>query len=332
MKKWGLTDVQAEAILNMRLRALRKLEEFEIRKELDGLKGEKRDLTGLLKNEDRRWQAIGEQIADIKKKFGQSTKEGKRRTEIGDAPSAEIIPLDTMVEREPVTVVCSDKGWIRALRGHMEEGAEVKYKEGDRDRFRLHAETTDKLLVLATNGRIYTLGVDKLPGGRGHGEPVRLLADFGNDVDVAAMIVHKPGRKCLVASTDGRGFIVLEDEVVAFTRNGKQLMNVGEGAEARVFAPAEGDHVAVIGENRKMVVFPIDEVPEMARGRGVTLQRYKDGVLSDACVFTLAEGLAWRSGSRTRVLTKAELKEWIGKRAQAGRLPPHGAPRATTFG
>jgi topoisomerase-4 subunit A len=332
MKKWSLTEVQADAILNMRLRALRKLEEIEIRKELDGLKAEKKDLTGLLKNEDRRWKAIGEQIVEIKKKFGQGTPEGRRRTEIGDAPSAEIIPLETMVEREPVTVVCSDKGWIRALRGHLEEGAEVKYKEGDRERFRLHAETTDKLLVLATNGRIYTLGVDKLPGGRGHGEPVRLLVDFGNDVDVAAMIVHKPGRKCLVASTDGRGFVVLEDEVVAFTRNGKQLMNLGAGAEARVFTPAEGDQVAVIGENRKMLVFPLDEVPEMTRGRGVTLQRYKDGALSDARVFTLSEGLPWRSGSRTRLFTKTDLKDWIGKRGQAGRLPPHGAPRATTFG
>jgi len=332
MKKWGLSDVQAEAILNMRLRALRKLEEIEIRKELDGLKAEKRELTGLLKSDERRWKAIGDQIVDIKKRFGPTAPGGKRRTEIGEAPSAEIIPLETMVEREPVTVVCSDKGWIRALRGHLEPEAEVKYKEGDRERFRLHAETTDKVLVLATNGRLYTLGVDKLPSGRGHGEPVRLLADFAADTDVAALVVHRPGRKCLVASTDGRGFIVTEDEVVAYTRAGRQLMNLGEGAEARVMTPAEGDHVAAIGENRKMVIFPIEEVPEMARGRGVTLQRYKDGSLSDARVFTLAEGLAWRSGARTRVFTKAELKDWIGKRAQAGRLPPHGAPRTATFG
>ena len=332
MKRWGLTDVQAEAILNMRLRALRKLEELEIRKELDGLAAEKRDLTGLMKSDERRWKAIADQVADIRKRFGPQAPGGKRRTEIGEAPSAEIIPIETMVEREPVTVVCSDKGWIRALRGHLEEGAEVKYKEGDRERFRFHAETVDKLLVLATNGRLYTLAVDKLPSGRGHGEPVRLLADFGNDVDVAAMVVHRPGRKCLVASTDSRGFVVTEDEVVAFTRAGRQLMNLGEGAEARVLVPAEGDQVAVIGDNRKMVVFGLDEVPEMARGRGVTLQRYKEGGLADARVFTLAEGLSWRSGSRTRVFTKAELKDWIGKRGQAGRLPPHGAPRAATFG
>jgi topoisomerase-4 subunit A len=332
MKKWGLTDVQAEAILNMRLRALRKLEEIEIRKELDGLKAEKSTLTGLLRNEDRRWKAIGEQIAEIKKKFGPGSPLGKRRTEIGDAPSAEIVPLETLVEREPITVVCSEKGWIRAMRGHLEPDAEVKYKEGDRERFMLHAETTDKLLVLATNGRLYTLAGDKLPSGRGHGEPVRLLVDFGGEADVAAMVVHKPGRKCLVASTDGRGFIVLEDDVVAFTKNGKQVLNLGEGAEARVLTPAEGDHVAVIGDNRKMVVIALEEVPEMARGRGVTLQRYKDGGLSDARVFALADGLAWKSGSRTRVFTKAELKDWLAKRGQAGRLPPHGAPRAPTFG
>ena len=329
MKKWKLTDLQADAILNMRLRALRKLEEIEIRQERDRLTVEEKDLKGLLKDEERQWKKIAGDIGDLKKRFGPTTDLGKRRTELGEAPSAVIIPLDAVVEREPVTIVCSDKGWIRALKGHVPESDDIKYKEGDRGRFFLHAETTDKLLVFGTNGRFYTIGVDKLPGGRGHGEPIRLMIELGNDQDIVALLVHKPGRKLVVASYDGRGFVVPEDEVVAQTRGGKQVLNLAEGVEAQACAAIEGDHVAVIGENRKMIIFPVGELPEMTRGRGVILQKYKDGGLSDVKTFNLAEGLTWRLGDKTR--TETSLKDWVGQRAQAGRLPPRGFPTSNKF-
>jgi topoisomerase-4 subunit A len=330
MKRFKLSDAQAEAILNMRLRSLRKLEEMQIKTEHEELSDEQKALRGLLRDEDRRWKAIGEEIAEIARTFGGKTALGKRRTEIGEAPSEVVIPLEAMVEREPVTVVCSEKGWIRALKGHLTDLSGVAYKEGDSERFVLRAETTDKLLVFATNGRFYTLAVDKLPGGRGHGEPVRLMVELGNDQDVVAVLVRRPGRRLLVAASDGRGFLVPEDEVVAQTRAGKQVLNVTAPAVARGCVPAEGDTVAAIGENRKMLLFPLAQLPEMTRGRGVRLQKYKDGGLSDVRVFTLAEGLSWKLGDKVRVET--ELKPWIGERAQAGRLPPQGFPRTGKFG
>jgi topoisomerase-4 subunit A len=228
-----------------------------------------------------------------------------------------------------VTVICSDKGWIRAQKGHDANPAELKYKEGDRGRFILNAETTDKLIVFGTNGRFYTLGVDRLPGGRGHGEPIRLMIDLGNDQDLVAMFVCKPGRKLLVASADGRGFVVPEDEVVAQTRAGKQVLNLAEGVEAAAVTPVEGDTVAVIGENRKLLLFPLAELPEMTRGRGVILQRYKDGGLSDVKCFVYKEGLTWRQGDRQR--TEADIAAWRGERGQAGRLPPPGFTRSNKF-
>jgi topoisomerase-4 subunit A len=235
-----------------------------------------------------------------------------------------------VVEREPVTVLCSAKGWIRAIRGHQEAMPSVKYKEGDRARFITRAYTTDKLVLFATNGRFYTIGVDKLPGGRGFGEPVRLLIDLQNDQEVVTQFVHEPERKLLVASTDGRGFLVAEDELIAQTRNGKQVLNLAAGAEAFLCTPADGDAVAVIGENRKLLVFPLAELPEMARGRGVMLQRYREGGLSDAKVFRLSEGLTWQiGGGRSR--TETDLRPWLGKRAQAGRLPPSGFPKSNKF-
>jgi topoisomerase-4 subunit A len=330
MKRFKLSDAQAEAILNMRLRSLRKLEEMQIKTEHKELSEEQRSLRGLLRDEDRRWKAIGEEVAAIAKAFGGKTALGRRRTEIGEAPSEVVVPLEAMVEREPVTVVCSEKGWIRAMKGHLTDLSGVAYKEGDAERFVLRAETTDKLLVFATNGRFYTLAVDKLPGGRGHGEPIRLMVDLGNDQDVVAVLVRKPGRKLLVAASDGRGFVVPEDEVVAQTRAGKQVLNVTAPAVARACAPAEGDTVAAIGENRKMLLFPLAQLPEMTRGRGVRLQKYKDGGLSDVRVFALAEGLAWKLGDKVRV--EMELKPWSGERAQAGRLPPPGFPRTGKFG
>ncbi len=329
MKRWDLTDLQAEAILNMRLRALRKLEEIEIRKEFDTLKKEQKELKRLVKDESLQWKEIGSQIAALKKQFGPQTELGRRRTEIGEAPSAVVVPLDAFVEREPVTVICSAKGWIRTLKGHVTDTSDLKYKEGDRPRFQIHAETTDKLLVFGTNGRFYTLSVDKLPGGRGHGEPVRLMIDLGNEHDVVAMFVHRPDRKLLVASSDGRGFVVPEKDVVAQTRAGKQVLNLAPDAEAQACVPAEGDMVAALGENRKLLLFPLEQVPEMTRGRGVILQKYKNGGLADVKVFTRKEGLSWRNGERTR--TETDIRAWIGDRAQAGRLPPTGFTRANRF-
>ena len=329
MKQFKLTELQADSVLNMRLRNLRKLEEMEIRNEHKDLTKEKADLKKLLGNEKLRWAAIGEEISEIRKKFGEKTELGKRRTEIGDPPSDVVIPLEAIIDREPVTVVCSKKGWIRAARGHLQDFSEVRYKEGDGERFVFHAETTDKLLVFGTNGRFYAVGVDKLPGGRGFGEPLRLMFDMPSDHDITALQIFKPERKLLVASSDGRGFVVAEKEVFAQTRAGKQVLNVSGSNEAKVCVPAEGDTVAVIGENRKLIIFDAGELPEMTRGRGVILQRYKDGGLSDAVVFNKADGLQWKSGERTR--TETQLRDWIAKRAQAGRLPPKGFPRNNRF-
>jgi topoisomerase-4 subunit A len=329
MKRWKLTDRQAEAILEMRLRALRKLEEAAIRAEYDALAEERKSLSGLLKDEKRRWAAIAGQIAEVRKKFGEATALGRRRTVIGEPPAALVVPLEAMVVKEPVTVVCSEKGWIRAVKGHVGPDADLKYKEGDQARFLLPAWTTDKIVVFGTNGRFYTLGADKLPGGRGHGEPLRLMIDLGQDQEIVALFVHVPGRKLIVAAHDGRGFAVTEDEVIAQTRAGKQVMKVGPGAEGCVCVPAEGDHVAVVGENRKLLIFPLSEIPELARGRGVILQKYRDGGLSDLKAFRLEEGLIWKSGERHR--HEADLRAWLGKRAQAGRLPPTGFPKSNRF-
>jgi len=336
-KRFELSDVQAEAILNMRLRALRRLEEQGIRKEHDSLSAEKADLKKLVKDAGmspekggRVWAAIAEQVKGIKKAFGPKTEAGRRRTELGEPPSDVVVPLEAVVEREPVTILFSHKGWIRALKGHAEEVADAKYKEGDRARFALHAQTTDKLLVFATNGRFYTIGADKLPGGRGFGDPVRLLFDLPNDQDIVDIRVYRPGQKLLVAAADGRGFVVPEDDIVAQTKAGKQVLNLAEGVEAAACTPADGDMVAVVGENRKLVIFPLEELPEMSRGRGTILQRYKDGGLSDITTFMRAEGLSWiMGGGKTR--TETNLMSWLGKRGAAGRLRPKGFPRSGKF-
>jgi topoisomerase IV subunit A len=330
MRVFGLTDIQAEAILNMRLRSLRKLEEFELRREHADLSAERADLLGLLADEGRRWKNIAAQIAETRKKFGKTTPLGRRRTDIADAPSAAVIPLDAMVEREPVTVLCSEKGWVRAMRGHLADTGEVKYKEGDRERFVLHAETTDKLVIFGTNGRFYTVAVDKLPRGRGFGEPLRLMIDLPNDAEVVTLFRHQPGRRLLVAASNGRGFQVEEDEVIAQTRAGKQIMAMGDDAEAKLCIPVDGDSVAVIGNNRKLLVFGLDEVPVMARGQGVRLQKYTDGSLNDLKTFRMAEGLSWKIGERTR--TETDMTPWKGNRAGIGRLPPNGFPKNNRFG
>jgi topoisomerase-4 subunit A len=331
IKRWKLTDVQAEAILNMRLRALRRLEEIAIKKELDSLGAEEKDLTTLLADDKRQWKAIGGEIAELRKEFGPATALGKRRTLIGEPPAATIVPVEALVEREPVTVLCSAKGWIRAAKGHNLVLADVKYKEGDDARFALQVETTDKLLLFATNGRFYTLAADKLPGGRGHGEPLRLMIDLDNEHDIVTLLPYRAGAKLLVASSDGRGFVVPADEVLAQTRNGKQVLVVSDDVTAKVCVPAEGDTVATVGDNHKLLVFAVSEVPEMARGRGVILQRFHDGGLADAKVFTRANGLSWRQGE-TRTRTEMELSTWTGPRAGAGRIAPTGFPRSNRFG
>jgi len=330
IRRWELTDVQAEAILNMRLRALRRLEEIEIRKEFEELTAEKLDIQDLLGDEDRRWKVVGSEISALRKDFGKSTALGARRTEIGSPPSDVVVPLEAMVEREPITIVCSEKGWIRAMKGHLGDDAELKFKDGDGPRFLLRAETTDRILIFATDGRFYTLQADKLPRGRGHGEPLRLMVDLANDQDLVTLEIHRPDRRFLVASDDGRGFVVNSSDVVAQTRSGRQVMNPARGAKATVCIPAEGDMVAVVGMNRKLLVFKLDEVPELARGKGVILQRYKDGKLAAVKVFKAEDGISWHmNGGRQR--TETDLSTWIGKRASAGKLPPTGFPRPPRF-
>jgi len=331
MRTFKLSDLQAESILNMRLRALRRLEEFEIKGEHKKLSAERKDLKALLKDEKQQWSKISEEVQETKAKFGQKTKIGKRRTELSDAPAEVEHALEDFVEREPVTVVLSDKGWIRAAKGHLDDkqAEELKYKEGDGKKFVLHAQSTDKVLLFGSNGRFYTLGCDRLPSARGHGEPVRLMIELGNDQDIVTLAVFKGGRKFLVASDAGRGFIVPEDEVVAQTKNGKQVLNLADKEKAQAFGvvPEGADSIAALSEGRKLLIFPIDQVPEMGRGRGVTLQKSKADQLSDAQAFTLADGLPWGN----RVIPANELKFWRGERAQAGRMPEKGWPRARRF-
>ncbi|HLT75803.1 MAG TPA: DNA topoisomerase IV subunit A [Ferrovibrio sp.] len=331
MKRFKLTDVQAEAILNMRLRSLRRLEEMEIRGEHKKLSQEKAELKKLLGDEGLRWQAISGEIQELKKQFGPKTALGKRRTSIADAPVISEEAFEVLVEREPITVICSAKGWIRAVKGHVEDEGTASFKEGDKGRFWLHAETTDKLLLFGTNGRAYTIACDKLPRGRGHGEPVRLMVDLGNDQDIVALFKYQGDRKLLVASSDGRGFICPEAEMLAGTRTGKQILNVAAPAEACVCRPVEGDMVAVVGDNRKLLLFPLDQLPEMTRGRGITLQKYKDGGLADAKTFAWKQGLSWTDSSG-RVKTETDLKEYRGERAQAGRIAPRGFNKNNRFG
>jgi topoisomerase-4 subunit A len=329
--RWELTEVQAEAILNMRLRALRRLEEIEIRKELDTLAGEEAQLTALLTSERGQWRAIAKEVRETGAEFGGDTPLGRRRTELAAAPEPVEIPAEALVEREAVTVLCSEKGWIRAVKGHNVSAAEQKYKEGDAPRFAIAAETTDRLIVFGSNGRFYTIGVDRLPGGRGNGEPLRLMIDLPNEHDVVAMFPYRPGMELLVAASDGRGFVVDGEEAVAQTRAGKQVLTPGEGAVARACVQAEGgDAVALVGDNRRLLIVKLDDVPLMTRGRGVILQRYKSGGLADCKVFRLAEGLSWRQGeSRTR--TETDLAPWLGARGGAGRLVPTGFPRSNRF-
>jgi topoisomerase-4 subunit A len=328
--EFDLTDVQAEAILNMRLRNLRKLEEMELRNERDELLIERADLEDLLADEDMQWSRIIDQLRETRKKFGKNAPGGARRTELADAPDVEDVPIEAMIEKEPITVVCSAMGWIRAMKGHIDLAQDLKFKDGDEGRFSFHAETTDKILLLGGNGRFYTLPCSQLPGGRGMGEPIRLIVDLPNEAEMVDLFIYKPGRKMLMASSAGDGFVVNSDDVVAQTRSGKQVLNVRGDVKAHVCRPVQGDHIACVGENRKVLIFSLDELPEMGRGKGVRLQKYKDGGLNDATTFNLAEGLSWMDpAGRTR--TETELSEWVGKRASAGRMAPRGFPRDNKF-
>ncbi len=332
MNTFKLTDNQAEAILNMRLRALRKLEEMEIRTEHSKLEEERSKILALLGSSDLQWLAVGDKLSDIKEKFGPETILGKRRTRFGEAPVAEVVPLEAMIEKEPITVVCSKRGWIRAMKGHVKSEEELKYKEGDEEKFRFHAYTTDKIFLFATNGKIYTLGADKLPGGRGNGEPVRLMVDMDANDEVVSLLPYQPGGKLFLASSIGKGFIAEADNAVAMKKGGKQLLNVKGDIVATHCMAVNGDCVAVIGDNRKLLVFALEEVPTLARGQGVALQRYKDGGMADVIIFHREDGLTWpMGGTSDRWRTETELAPWTGRRGNAGRLPPMGFPRSNKF-
>jgi topoisomerase IV subunit A len=334
MKSFKLSDVQADAILNMRLRNLRRLEEMEIRQEDKSLRAEKKSIEELLRSEKQQWQKIAAEVRAVRDKFGPKTPLGKRRTGFAQAPAHDEAAIEqALVEREPVTIVVSERGWIRALRGQVADLSGLSFKADDSLKLAFFAETTSKLLVFATNGRFYTIEAAKLPGGRGHGEPIRLFSDLEQEADIVSVFRYQGGRKLIVASRQGRGFVAPEDECLANTRKGKQVLNVKPPDQARAVAPVEGDLVAAIGENRKMLIFPIEQVPEMTRGRGVRLQRYKDGGLSDIKTFEVEKGLSWADPAG-RVFTQSlkELADWRGNRADAGRLAPKGFPKSNTFG
>ena len=331
MATFSLTETQANAILDMRLRALRKLEEMEIRKEHTKLSKEQTKLRGLLSSEVKRWASIAEEVRATREKFGQATALGKRRTIPGTMEAGAVVDETAFIEREPITVILSEKGWIRAQKGHLGADAELRFKEGDSLKYALHAETTDRIVVLATNGKAYTVKADAIPRGRGDGQPVRLLLDLSNGDDVVTLFVHKDGRRFLIAATDGKGFVVKGEELLAEKRTGKQVLVVDAAVEALLCIPAEGDSVATIGSNNRLLVFPLSQVPEMARGRGVQLMQLKDGAtLNDAKVFAAKEGLAWRYGGGVKVET--DLRTWSGQRAGAGRMPPDRFPKSRKFG
>jgi len=334
MRTFRLSDVQADAILNMRLRNLRRLEEIEIKQEDKQLRAERKSLKALIGSEKAQWRKVADEIREVRARFSTKTPLGKRRTTFAEAPEHDEASIEqALVEREPITVVVSEKGWIRALRGTVGDLSGIAFKADDGPKFAFPAETTSRCMVFASNGRFYTLDAAKLPGGRGHGEPIRLFIDLEQEADLVAAFRHQGGRKFLVASAQGRGFVVAEDECLANTRKGKQVLNVAPPDAARALAVVEGELVASIGGNRKMVIFPLDQVPEMARGRGVRLQRYKDGGLSDLKTFMAQQGLSWTdTAGRAFTLTLNELADWRGNRADAGRLAPKGFPRSNTFG
>lgn len=336
-----LSEVQAEAILNMRLRSLRKLEELELVAEQEKLMEERANLQDLLDDEALQWGRIGEELREVRAKFGKKVAGGERRTGFSQAVEVAEVPLEAMIDKEPITVVCSKMGWIRAMKGHISLDQELKFKDGDEGRFLFHAETTDRLLVFGSNGRFYTLSASQLPGGRGMGEPLRLMVDLPNEVEIVDLMIHRSGQRLLVASSAGDGFVVPSDEVLAQTRAGKQVLNVKGEVSAVICKPVEGDHVAVISKNRKFLIFPVEELPEMTRGKGVRIQKYNqsrgrqgmlelDGGLSDLTTFNAELGLKW-SMPNGQTRHEKDLSPYIGKRASVGKNPPYGFPRDNKF-
>ncbi|MDP8920605.1 MAG: DNA topoisomerase IV subunit A [Pseudomonadota bacterium] len=334
MRVFKLTEIQANAILDTRLRSLRKLEEMELKREQKSLQDEKAKIEELLGSEKVQWKTIAGEIKEVRKTFGPETALGKRRTTFAEAPDTSDIDFaEAMIEREPITVIVSEKGWIRAMKGHQEDISGVQFKGDDKLKTTFFAETTSKIVVVANNGRFFTLEASKLPGGRGFGDPIRLMVDLEQGADFIAAFPYRAGSKLLVVGSDGRGFMVPSEEITANTRKGKQILNLDAPAKMVVCTEAEGDHVAIIGENRKLLIFPAKQVPEMTRGKGVRLQRYKDGGVSDAKVFKLKEGLTWKdTAGRTWTVAKEDLRDWMGDRTEAGRLPPKGFPKSNTFG
>jgi topoisomerase-4 subunit A len=333
MKTFKLSDVQADAILNMRLRSLRRLEEIEIRTEDKDLRKELKGIEALLRSEPEQWSKVSEQVRKVRDMFGPKTPLGKRRTTFADAPEHDLAAIEeAFVEREPVTIVISEKGWVRTLKGHVADLSGLAFKTDDKLDHAFFAETTSKLLLFSTNGKFYSLDVAKLPGGRGHGEPIRMFIDMEQDAAIVSLFVNNGGRKFLIASSEGQGFVVSEDDCVGTTRKGKQVLNVEMPNEARAIATVVGDTVAVIGTNHKMVLFPLDQVPEMARGRGVRLQKYTSATLSDIAVFDSKTGLTWKdSAGREHSRSMKELADWRGNRADAGRAA-QGLPTSNKFG
>jgi len=337
-----LTEVQSEAILNMRLRSLRRLEELELIRERDALQEERAGIVALLGSDDLQWERISEQLKEAKKAFGKGYEAGARRTVFAEAAEVEEVPIEAMIDREPVTIVCSQMGWIRAMSGHIDLKRELKFKDGDGPRFIFHAETTDRLLMFGSNGRFYTLSAANLPGGRGMGEPVRLMVDLPNESEIIDIFVHKPDRKLLVASSAGDGFVVPEKDVIAQTRTGKQVLNVKDDIRAMICKPVTGDHVAVVSKNGRFLVFPISEMPELGRGKGVRIQKYNmargrqgtlelDGGLSDITTFDWETGLTWSMGGSGKTRHEPDMSDWLGKRAGVGKKAPYGFPKDYKF-
>ena len=330
MSEFDLTERQSEAILNLRLRSLRKLEEIELTRERDTLLVERFNLEDLIENDKLQWKELITQMKELKNKFGSSTKEGARRTNFGKRPNLDSLNMDSVIEKEPVTIIFSDMGWIRAMRGHVALDSNLKFRDGDKGNVIFHALSTDKILAIGSNGRCYTLLASALPGGRGLGEPIRIVIELPNDSDIVALMLSKPGEKVLVASDKGNGFVILHEDLQAQTRNGKQILNLKSDEKLSVCTPVDGDYVASLGENGKLVVFPVTELPVMSRGKGVRLQKFKIGGLSDAKVFDSSTGLSWRmTGGKTRIETN--ILEWRGNRATSGRNPPYGFPKSKKF-
>ena len=329
MKEFKLTDNQSEAILNMKLRSLRKLEESQIREEYDELSEEKAGLEELLGDEGKRWLAIAAEIRQMKEKFGKKTALGRRRTEFSEVAEEIEVPLEALIEKEPITVILSQKGWIRSLKGHVSLTDEFKFKDDDALQIALHAQTTDKLVIMDSSGKFFNVAANEIPSGRGFGQPLRLMIDVANNDEVVSMFVFEPKASYLIASKRGYGFIIDENHIIAQTRNGRKIMNVSEGDAAMFCLKVTGDMVAIVGDNRKLLVFKSEEIPTLARGRGVGLQKYKDGGLSDIQFFNEADGFSFnRSGG---VSTEKELLTWLGHRAQVGKLVPFGFPKNNKF-